>query len=663
MTLRLRARFILILTLLLTAFAAAIVSVYWLSTRESFRDMEKASRDIASEALTKEEIRQNEAMVQLIAEQLVNPLYFNEFEVVNNFATTALEQKGIIYIYIFDPSGRIIHDGTETLEAFGDVLDDPQLHEALNEQRLVSATRGPILHTTVPVMSGTKILGGVRIGVSLTAIQNTSAQIEDELTKITDSEASNLVQSILLLTMGLVVAGVLAGVLLFKGVTRTIITLTGSMKDIGRGRYDVDFSNGSTRRNDELGELARSVKNMAQSLAVSENRLREALNTAQSANEAKSKFLSSVSHELRTPLNAILGFGQLLYLKKDALDDNQVEAVGQILRGGEHLLELIDDVLNLACIEVGEIKLDIVPTNAAPIVRQCIKMTEPLAAKCDVMLTWSEMAGDMPAVDVDGTRFKQVLLNLLSNAVKYNRAGGSVSLAIELSEDGMVRFSVTDTGGGIPKDMQDRLFNPFDRMGHESGTIEGTGIGLSITKELTERMQGRIGFESEVGSGSAFWVEFPIAGKLPAKAPAVKAKPAGHGVDAETSLPTGPRPVLYIEDDPSNIELMESVMRSLGNVDLRVASNAEIGLAMARADHPDLILMDIHLPGMSGTEALRQLKQSGETAHIPVLAISADAIGSNIDAAMAEGFEGYITKPFKMVKLTDTVRKILKESR
>lgn len=510
MTFGFRLRFTLTLTLLLAAFATAIVSVYWFSTRQSFRDMEKASQSIAIDALVKVEIQKNEAMARLIAEQLVNPLYFNEFEIVTNFATTALEQKGVAYFYIFDPSGRIIHDGTETIEAFGSLLDDPQLHEAFNERQLVSNTTGNILHTTVPVLAGTQVLGGVRIGISLTVIQNTSAQIEKELNQIADNEADNLVKLIFMLTLVLVAVGIIAGVFLFRGVTRSIIVLTSSMREIGYGHYDIDFADSSVQRNDELGELVRSVKAMVQSLASSEKQLREALRMAQSASEAKSKFLSSMSHELRTPLNAILGFGQLLDIKKDTLDANQVKAVTHILRGGEHLLTLIDDVLNLSQIETGDIVLEIVSTNVAPIIYQCIEMTEPLAARFNVVLKEPSIADDLPAVKVDTTRFKQVLLNLLSNAVKYNRAGGSVHLTCTVSGDTMVRFCVTDTGVGIPENMQERLFTPFDRIGHEASTIEGTGIGLNITRELTEGMQGRMGFESVPDKGSSFWVEFPI---------------------------------------------------------------------------------------------------------------------------------------------------------
>lgn len=501
-----------------------------------------------------------------------------------------------------------------------------------------------------------------------------------------DLMEAEIYQDFLYLILAVAILVLIVGGVISHRLSKPLIQLTDKANAIADGRLDAKFDHISK---DELGILATSfnamqdairtknaelqaysetlefkVKERTMELEVANQQMLSAKESAEEANLAKSHFLSSMSHELRTPLNAILGFGQLLtYAPKDKLNESQADAVNQILKGGEHLLELINEILDLAKIESGQLKLDVETVAPLKAIKQCLLMSEPMAGKYDVEIEPFSDKNALPAIKVDAMRLKQILLNLLSNAVKYNRTGGTVTLKCAESSGGMLRFSISDTGNGIPEDMQEKLFMPFERMGYEASNIEGTGIGLNITKDLVESMNGLIGLKSRVGIGSTFWVEFPVADEASLK---VEAETEAAAIVSQTeALPPsladeGTHSIIYVEDNPANIELMKELISMMGNLHLRTAKDAELGIAMAQGDQPDLILMDIHLPGMSGIEALRVLKKNGETAHIPVLAISADAMPESIDKAMAEGFEGYLTKPFNLTEIVEAISSTLK---
>jgi signal transduction histidine kinase/CheY-like chemotaxis protein len=384
-----------------------------------------------------------------------------------------------------------------------------------------------------------------------------------------------------------------------------------------------------------------------------ELQLQSAIAVAEKASRAKSDFLSSMSHELRTPLSAILGFAQLMESGTPPPTPSQKRSIDQILKGGWYLLSLINEILDLAQIESGRLPMSLEPVSLTEVMRECHMMIEPQAHKRGIRMILPE-SGPSYYVRADRTRVKQVLINLLSNAVKYNRTGGTVSVDYASIAPGRVRISVRDSGEGLAADKIAQLFQPFNRLGKEAGIEEGTGIGLMVSKQLVELMSGRIGMESTVGTGSVFWIELSVTPKpQAAAAPMATARPA-----RDTSAPL--RTLVYIEDNPANLMLVEDLVARRPDVRLLSAVNADRGIEIVRACAPDVILMDINLPGISGTQALRILRADPATAHIPVIAVSANAIPRDIEKGLEAGFFRYLTKPIRIDEFMDTLDVALK---
>jgi PAS domain S-box-containing protein len=379
--------------------------------------------------------------------------------------------------------------------------------------------------------------------------------------------------------------------------------------------------------------------------------LKQAMLIAERANLAKSDFLSSMSHELRTPLSAILGFAQLIESGTPPPTVSQKRSVDQILKAGWYLLELINEVLDLALIESGKLSLSLEPISLTEVMQECRAMIEPQAQKRGISVTFPRV--ETPYfVKADRTRMKQVLINLLSNAIKYNKVDGTVVVEWIASTPGRIRVCVNDTGEGLTPEKLGQLFQPFNRLGQEANVEEGTGIGLVVCKRLIEWMGGVIGVESTVGKGSKFWIEMDLTAAPQAAAHAAEAAAlAPVQVQADAQLHT----LLYVEDNPANLMLVEDLIARRPDIRLLSATDGNRGIEIARDSRPDVILMDINLPGISGIRALRILAEDPTTAHIPVVALSANAMPRDIEKGLEAGFFRYLTKPIKVHEFMDTL--------
>ena len=391
-------------------------------------------------------------------------------------------------------------------------------------------------------------------------------------------------------------------------------------------------------------------------LALQENNLEleSAKAAAEKANLAKSEFLSSMSHELRTPLNAVLGFAQLMASDEPPPSSAQKLSIDQILQAGWYLLRLINEILDLALIESGKVTMSQESMSLSEVIRDCQAMIEPQANKRGIQMTFPQL-DNLYYVHADRTRVKQVMINLLSNAIKYNQVDGAVIVQCTQHGKKRIRVSVKDTGGGLTTEQLAQLFQPFNRLGQEAGAEEGTGIGLVVTKQLIELMGGTIGVESSVGVGSVFWFELAVA-----SAPALvsddfyeRDQVAVKNIAADTPSPQ--RTLLYVEDNPANLTLVEQLISRRNDLKLLTAINGHLGIQMARTYKPDVILMDINLPGISGFGALKILHEDLETSHIPVIALSANAMPRDIEKGLDAGFFRYLTKPIKVAEFMDAL--------
>ncbi len=384
--------------------------------------------------------------------------------------------------------------------------------------------------------------------------------------------------------------------------------------------------------------------------------LNKAMAVAEKANLAKSDFLSSMSHELRTPLSAILGFAQLIESGTPSPTVSQKRSVDQILQAGWYLLELINEILDLALIESGKLSLSLEPISLAEVMHECQDMIEPQAQKRGISVAFPQLEIQY-FVKADRTRVKQVLINLLSNAIKYNRVDGTVVVDCIASTAEHIRINVKDSGEGLAPEKLAQLFQPFNRLGQGANVEEGTGIGLVVSKRLVELMGGAIGVESTVGQGSVFWIELNLTAET-------KTVTAGAGPTAVVRTPvqadTQLRTLLYVEDNPANLMLVEDLIARRPDIRLLSARDGNRGIEIARASRPDVILMDINLPGISGIKALRILAEDPATAHIPVIALSANAIPSDIAKGLEAGFFRYLTKPIRVNEFMDTLDIALK---
>lgn len=385
--------------------------------------------------------------------------------------------------------------------------------------------------------------------------------------------------------------------------------------------------------------------------------LDHARSVAEYSSRAKSDFLARMSHELRTPLNAVIGFAQLLLESgRDPITERQTRQVTHILTGGRHLLGLINDVLDLSSIEAGRMETHIEPVDPRDLIAESLQMTAALEKQYPVTLE-NRVSDDveLPNVACDFLRAKQCLINFINNAFKYNREGGSVWVSAEVIDGETVRFLVGDTGLGIPESRQHELFRPFSRLGREASEVEGSGVGLALTKMLIYAMGGTVDFESETDKGSTFWFDLPMTEQpVGALAPIQKTTPVPEEMTGR---------ILIIEDSAANVQLMKDILEPYSKIELISATTGEEGVELALSEHPDIILTDINLSGMSGVDVVRYLRNVPETGDIPIFAVSADARSETRQRCFEAGMNGFFAKPVDVLDLTHSIAGTLRYSR
>jgi signal transduction histidine kinase/ActR/RegA family two-component response regulator len=375
---------------------------------------------------------------------------------------------------------------------------------------------------------------------------------------------------------------------------------------------------------------------------------------ADKANMAKSEFLSNMSHELRTPLNAVLGFAQLMESATPLPSPAQKLSIEQILKGGWYLLRLINEILDLAMIESGKLTIEQEAMSLTDVLQDCEVMIAPQAKLREIQMNFPGFESHL-YVNADRTRVKQVLINLLSNAIKYNREGGRISVECKPNAANRVRISVSDTGAGLTPQQIDQLYQPFNRLGQEASTAEGTGIGLVVTKQLVEMMGGTVGVESIVGVGSVFWIELEVSTSPVVQFDIIDEIDIAPQVHRTAHTTSSQFTLLYVEDNSANLDLVTQLVSRRSDLKLLSAIDGHLGVQMARAYLPDVILMDINLPGISGHDALQILRTDPATVHIPVLALSANANPRDIDNALKAGFFQYLTKPIRINEFMESL--------
>ncbi|MDQ3963824.1 MAG: ATP-binding protein [Actinomycetota bacterium] len=549
-------------------------------------------------------------------------------------------------------------------ESLGDLIDQAEIPSAalelLKEQyRLLEQLRTKSDAMSPEQREAVLLEGKANMDEIRAALRAHIDVKEDELNTALDYRQDLHRRTTLTLWLG-GIAGLLGGSL---GITLFVRDIAGRVTLLQENSRRIDGTAPlePIRGGDEIGALGRVLEETRQALMQKEALRRDAevemmrsRDEAERANRAKSEFLSRMSHELRTPLNSILGFAQLLEM--DHLNEDQKDSIRHIVKGGRHLLDLINEVLDIARIEAGHLSLSMEPVEFVPLIEESVALMEPLAAHRDIDLRVAfpeSLAGCH--VIADRQRLKQIVLNLMSNGIKYNRPAGSVTLTgTDLGD--RLRLEVTDSGLGLSAPDLEGLFTPFGRLGAERLDVEGTGLGLALSKRLAEAMGSDIEVVSEVGKGSSFALHLPKAVD-----PLFQETAAAPPAEAVAPPASGRATVLYIEDNLSNLKLVESVLAHRPGVDLISAMQGRLGIDLARQHSPDLILLDLNLPDVSGGEVLRMLRSDPRTASIPVVMVSADATPGQVERFRSAGIVHYLTKPLDVAEFLRVVDEIIVE--
>jgi len=597
-------------------------------------------------------------MSELAVQSLELPMWNLDYLTVENIVSSFLEDNDIAYMAIREDDRHIA--GMSQSKFIGNTFDDFRMASGF-------------ITTERSILYNGSVIGEVQLAISRARVQS------DLATNIAVLVAVSVMILLAILTTSRLITR--------RYITRRLLELEHAATAIASGDLKADIGTDfKVGADDEIGRLAQNletmrdaIKQLVEDLRASKeeleqhnaklgqmvqertSELEQATNTAQvaqrlaeEANRAKSDFLSSMSHELRTPLNAIIGFTEyVLESDEEPVTEDQRESLSQVVKAGRHLLVLIDDVLDLSKVEADAISLSLEAVDLREVADECVSLLSAFAASKNVEIDNQLTAQALPPVKADRNRVKQVLLNLLSNAIKYNKDPGRVQILQGAAAPGMLRIAVRDDGLGIADDRLADLFNPFDRLGAENSAIEGSGIGLTITKSLVDRMGGKISVDSVTGKGSTFWLEMPISDS-PVKP---RIEPEACGSQDTTDIEGL---VLYIEDNPANLELVRRITTRRPGIDFISAATGKTGIERARAEIPDVILLDINLPDLGGYQVLEALRVAPETRHIPVIALTAAATDADIARGRAAGFFSYLTKPFAARRLMATIGQALR---
>jgi signal transduction histidine kinase/ActR/RegA family two-component response regulator len=580
-----------------------------------------------------------QSMGELVALGIGIGMSSNNSQAIDEALNWAKRDKNLAYFTMLDTSNKEL------------ASHNPEGYRLNHEKLLLRAEIvefDDILHKTVPLLYDNKIYGTLLLGFSLSDL---------------NTDLANNRETTILVCICIFILGTILSLLFGDMVSKSLQQLKSAANEVAEGEYNTNIVIGSS---DEVGQLGQAMKVMLEKINHSMNEiivinkeLEITRDLAQDASNTKSRFLSSVSHELRTPLNAIIGFSELGLEfdeeedKEDVFED-QVSNLKQILSAGQHLLTLINEILDLAAIESGKTVLSIEPVGLEKLLHDVLSLTGPQAESYGITLINKTQLDKDLCILCDQTRLKQVLLNLISNAIKYNTKAGTVIMSTEPVDQVNLRINISDTGAGIPLDKQKYLFEPFSRLGSENTSTEGTGIGLTITKNLVELMGGAIGFRSETGVGTCFYVDFKIvAEKEPMGSASIESKTPEL---EQIGKREGKLCILYIEDNAINTQLIQKVLsKRRPNIDLLCADHAKKGVDIALKVQPDLILMDIQMPEIDGIQAFKTLRTFKETKDIPVIALSANAMKHQVEEVMSLGFKLYLTKPINTQLFLDAI--------